>query len=86
MILYKFADFIGADCISEVFDAVEILNEPELREKVREYKPRLPKQLVEKYKLDWLLSPTEDIIDAFNDACDYDAEWYFIVEKINVRS
>lgn len=86
MTLYKFADLIDTCCMSDIFDAVEILNEPELRNKVREYKDRLPKGIIKDFKLDWISSPVEDIMDAFNEAGDYDDKFYFIVEKINVRS
>ncbi len=85
MKIYIFADMVDTEDISDVFELVEILTEAELREKLREYLNRLPSKLKDDYKLDYITSPVDNIVDAFNEACDYDDKFYFCVKEIKIN-
>ena len=85
MKIYQFADMIDTFTIGDIYDAIELLDEAELREKLREYWDRLPQAVKEDYKLDYIKSPVCDIIDAFNEVCDYDDKFYFIVKEVELN-
>lgn len=85
MKIYAFADMVDTGSIADIFESVEILTEAELREKLREYLNRLPSKLKDDYKLDYIKSPVNEIIDAFNEAGSYNDKFYFCVKEIEIN-
>lgn len=85
MKIYIFADMINTWTVADVFESVEILTEAELREKLRKYLNRLPSKLKDDYELDYITSPVNDIVDAFNEAGSFDDKFYFCVKEIEIN-
>lgn len=91
--LYKFIDLGDQDTRYEIFDAVQVLTEKELRsvfynmvknriisqKEIDDYKADPD------YKLDGDFTQIGTIIDMINDICNYNTAQYFIVGEIDVE-
>lgn len=91
--LYKFIDLGDQDTRYEIFDAVEVLNEQQLRTVF--YKMIRNRIISQKeiddyradpdYKLDGDNTAIGTVIDMINDISNYNVEQYYIVSEIDVE-
>ena len=90
--LYKFIDMGDQDTRYEIFDAVQILTEEELR---KQFFYMIENRIISQkeiddyradpdYKLDGGFTKIGTIVDMINDICNYNAEQYYIVQEINL--
>lgn len=90
--LYKFIDMRDLYTACEVFDAVKVLNETELRKEffdmvsngIITHKEIDDYRADPDYKLDGGFTKIGTILDMINDTCNYDGR-YFMVNEIDVE-
>lgn len=86
--LYKFIDLGDQDTRYEIFDAVEVLNEKELREKFLYMMENgiIPQKEIDDpyYANDKEFNDIDTIVDMINDICNYTLQ-YYIVQEIDVE-